>query len=69
MNTEMLYDAVQAEVAYRTEELRKAARRDRIGRSNPVARFLRARRSEVEVPEQRRREPARVSASAAKITR
>ena len=43
MNTEMLYDAVQAEVAYRTEELRKAALRDRVSRSNPVARFLRAR--------------------------
>jgi hypothetical protein len=71
MNRELIYDAVQAEVAYRTEELRKAGRSARTLRSHRVARFLRGRHAGVEVPEQRRRrEPAGTTgAPAQKITR
>ena len=62
MNSDMLLDAVRAEVAYRTEELHKAGRNAWTGRARRAARLIRAGRSTVEVPAQERRAAARATA-------
>lgn len=69
MHTEYQLDAVQAEVAYRTEQIRAAARSARQGRvARASRRLLNRRPADVEIPEQQRRE-ARERAGVAGITR
>jgi hypothetical protein len=56
MSSDWLFDAVQVEVAYRTEQLVKAGRSRWVDRADTVGRRFRARRAaSVVVPEQRRR--------------
>jgi len=45
MSSDWLFDAVQVEVAYRNEQLRKAARSKWVGRAGRVGRRLRAHRT------------------------
>jgi len=56
MSSDWLYDAVQVEVAYRNEQLRKAGRSKWVDRTDTLSRRIRARRAaSVVVPEQQRR--------------
>ena len=63
MSSDWLFDAVQVEVAYRNEQLRKAARSKWVDRAGKVGRRMRARRAAgVVVPAQTRRETVTVAA-------
>lgn len=67
MMSDHLMDAVQAEVAYRTEQLQRAGRSVWVDRADRLGRRVRARRSaEVEVPEQERRAADRATADQAR---
>jgi hypothetical protein len=64
MSSDWLFDAVQVEVAYRNEQLRKAARSKWVGRADKAGRRLRARRAAgVAVPSQIRRDAGVVAAT------
>jgi hypothetical protein len=64
MSSDWLFDAVQVEVAYRNEQLRKAGRSKWVGRTGTFGRRLRARRAaSVVVPEQQRRAVATPAAA------
>ncbi|WP_410639814.1 hypothetical protein [Amycolatopsis sp. lyj-346] len=69
MHSDLMLDAVRAEAAYRAEELRKAGRSAWAARARRAVRHVRATRTDVEVPEQERREAARETAGAAKTAR
>lgn len=65
--SDFMMDAVQAEVAYRTEQLQRAGRSAWVDRADRLGRRLRARwATEVKVPEQERREAERVTADQAR---
>ncbi|MEQ0557441.1 hypothetical protein ABJI51_00065 [Amycolatopsis sp. NEAU-NG30] len=66
MHSDLMLDAVRAEVAYRTEELRKAGRSAWAVRARRAARHVRAAHTEVAVPAQQRREAARATAETAR---
>ncbi|AXB43887.1 hypothetical protein [Amycolatopsis albispora] len=52
MRTDWMWDAVQAEVAYRTDELRRAGRLTRVVRSTRPYRWLSS-KPRVHIPQQR----------------
>ncbi|WP_158882756.1 hypothetical protein [Amycolatopsis anabasis] len=56
MRNDWIFDAVQAEVAYRTEELRKAGRGSRVVSPKRRWKLPWSRSTEVRIPEQRRGE-------------
>ncbi|SDZ06444.1 hypothetical protein SAMN05421504_1097 [Amycolatopsis xylanica] len=65
--SDFMMDAVQAEVAYRTEQLQRAGRSAWVDRADRLGRRLRARwATEVKVPEQERRAAERVTADQAR---
>lgn len=63
MAGEWILDGAQAEIAYRTAELRKAGRRASIGRRGGWG-FRARRATPVEIPEQTRRQAGRSTAAA-----
>lgn len=69
VNTNLLLDAVRAEVAYRNEALYSAGRSVWATRARRAARLIRAGRTAVEVPAQERRETERATAGVGEITR
>jgi len=69
VNSNLLLDAVRAEVAYRTEGLHNAGRSVWTTRARRAARLIRAGRTTVEVPAQERRETERATAGVGEITR
>jgi hypothetical protein len=62
MAGEWTFGATQAEIAYRTGELRKAGRRSWTTSGRVSRRARKAREASVEIPEQTRREAGRVAA-------
>jgi hypothetical protein len=69
MHSDLLLDAVRAEAGYRAEELRKAGRSAWAARARRAVRHLRAAHSEVDVPQQERREAARETAGVGETAR